>query len=119
MAISPPDKHGPATPIAAPGNDHRGMPSVIGTEHHGVRPLRCHPIEADELALRYTSEQWLSYHAATITRSNLIASGHARQTYKRDRVPRPWGIHQWLHHAALGRNETGLGWCRHNKYDSQ
>jgi hypothetical protein len=50
------------------------MPSIVSAEHQGVRPLRSEPIDADELALRYTFEYWLSYHVATITCSNLAVS---------------------------------------------
>jgi len=28
-----------------------------------------------------------------------------------------WGMYQWLDRAPLGRNETGMWWCRHDEYE--
>ena len=29
-----------------------------------------------------------------------------------------WGMYQWLDRAPLGRNETGIWWCRRDEYGS-
>ena len=42
---------------------------------------------------------------------------HTYSTYERG-VDSLWGMYQWLDHAPLGRNETGLWLRRHDEYDS-
>jgi predicted dithiol-disulfide oxidoreductase (DUF899 family) len=39
-------------------------------------------------------------------------------TYERG-VDALWGMYPWLDRAPLGRNETGMWWCRHDEYASQ
>jgi len=40
---------------------------------------------------------------------------HTYSTYARG-VDGLWGVYQWLDHAPLGRNETGIWWRRHDEY---
>src|SRR5712691_10061588 len=43
---------------------------------------------------------------------------HTYSTYARG-LDILWGMYQWLDHAPLGRNESGMWWRRHDEYDSQ
>ena len=43
---------------------------------------------------------------------------HTYSTYERG-VDAIWGLYPWLDRAPLGRNETGVGWRRHDEYESQ
>ena len=40
---------------------------------------------------------------------------HAYSTYARG-LDGLWGMYQWLDHAPMGRNETGVWWRRHDEY---
>jgi len=41
---------------------------------------------------------------------------HTYSTYARG-VDGLWGMYQWLDRAPKGRNETGVWWRHHDKYD--
>jgi predicted dithiol-disulfide oxidoreductase (DUF899 family) len=41
---------------------------------------------------------------------------HAYSTYARG-LDGLWGMYQWLDRAPRGRNETGMWWRHHDKYD--
>lgn len=43
---------------------------------------------------------------------------HTYSTYARG-LDGLWGAYQWLDHAPLGRNETGIWWRRHDEYENQ
>jgi len=43
---------------------------------------------------------------------------HTYSAYSRG-IDGLWGMYQWLDRAPLGRNETGMWWCRHDEYDSK
>jgi len=43
---------------------------------------------------------------------------HTYSTYSRG-LDAMWGMYQWLDRAPLGRNETGLWWRHHDKYDQR
>jgi predicted dithiol-disulfide oxidoreductase (DUF899 family) len=40
---------------------------------------------------------------------------HTYSAYERG-IDALWAMYQWLDRAPLGRNETGLGWRRHDEY---
>jgi predicted dithiol-disulfide oxidoreductase (DUF899 family) len=42
---------------------------------------------------------------------------HTYSTYARG-LDGLWGLYQWLDRAPKGRNETGIGWRRHDEYDN-
>jgi predicted dithiol-disulfide oxidoreductase (DUF899 family) len=43
---------------------------------------------------------------------------HTYSTYARG-LDGLWGMYQWLDRAPMGRNETGLWWRHHDRYDQQ
>src|SRR4029077_19881587 len=43
---------------------------------------------------------------------------HAYSTYARG-LDGLWGMYQWLDRAPLGRNETGIWWKHHDRYEQR
>ena len=43
---------------------------------------------------------------------------HTYSTYARG-LDNLWGMYQWLDRAPLGRNETGIWWRHHDRYDAR
>jgi predicted dithiol-disulfide oxidoreductase (DUF899 family) len=76
----------------------------------------------DDFASSVVGTDWATYRREGPGVSTFAVEGgvvyHTYSAYERG-LDGLWGMYQWLDRAALGRNETGMWWRRHDEYDSR
>jgi Uncharacterized protein conserved in bacteria len=93
--------------------------------HEGAWPSRASSESGDEGPVAFA--RMAGTDVATYTRERpgmsafVLEDGmvyHTYSTYARG-LDGLWGMYQWLDRAPRGRNETGLWWRHHDKYDGR